>query len=184
MFIYPRVVERRVIWNKVEQQSQPALSEAVPQSGQCRIASHLGADTISSDRESRARNVVFAQVRQRFLEFLAPLGVRARHAPAGRPDLPNRQEPDPVEADARKAVELAVRNIIERCRPAECARKLRQPHTRVDLVKRGVQRIAHVKPHAGEAGFRLPDLAEHRLLPLLSCRVPAIARPSWSQRSA
>ena len=46
------------------------------------------------------------------------------------PGLPDAQQPDPVEAQLRQAVELGVRNVVQRGRPAE-RRASSVSHTRV-----------------------------------------------------
>ena len=85
---------------------------------------------------------------------LPPLGVAPGDLLPGRAGLPDAQEPDPVEAHLGQAVELGVRNVVQRRRPAERAGQLRQPDAGVDLVERRVTRraIGMSRPRSDETG--------------------------------
>ena len=61
-----------------------------------------------------AGDVLLAQVGQRLLELPAPLRVAARDLLRRRPGLPDAQEPDPVEPHLGQAVQLGVRNVVQR----------------------------------------------------------------------
>src|SRR5436190_1372657 len=57
--------------------------------------------------------------------------------------LPHAQEPDPVEAHLRNAVQLDVRNVVERGRPSDDAGQLCQPDPGVDLEQRRIAVARH-----------------------------------------
>ena len=77
---------------------------------------------VAGDRESRAGDVLVAEIRQRLLELVPPLGIAARDLLCGRPGLPDAQQPDPVEAHLGQAIEFGIGNVVERGRAAEsCA---------------------------------------------------------------
>ena len=78
-------------------------------------------DRVAGDGEAGAGNVVVGQVGQRLLELPPPLGIGARDLLRCRARLPDAQEPDPVEAHLRQAVQFGVGNVVERRRPAELA---------------------------------------------------------------
>ena len=59
--------------------------------------------------------------------------------------LPHAQEPDPVEAHPRQAVELGVGNIVQGRGPTQGAGQLRQPDPGIDLVERGIAYAVHVR---------------------------------------
>ena len=141
--LHPGVIQPHVIRDEVEHQLQAAPREPLAQPRQRRVASEVGRDGIGGDRESGAADVRLAQVRQRLLEFPPPLAVLARHPPAGLARTPHAQQPDPVEARAAPAVQLGVRNVVERGRPPQRTGQLRQPDARVDLVERWMCRRGH-----------------------------------------
>ena len=77
MIFDPGMIEPHVIGHEVEHELQAALAEPFAKSGQRSIASEILMDRVAGDRKSGTGNVFFAQVRQRLLEFAAPLGVAA-----------------------------------------------------------------------------------------------------------
>ena len=79
-------------------------------------------------------DILFPQVRKRFLKFLAPFGVGARHPLPCRSGLPNAQEPDPVKAPLRQAIQFGIGNVIQSRRPAQLPGEFRQPDTGIDLI--------------------------------------------------
>src|SRR5437016_4575609 len=87
--------------------------------------------------------VRFAQVREGVLEFPAPLRIASRNSLARFTRLPHAQEPDPVEAHLRDAVQLDVRNVVERGRPSDDAGQLGQPDPGVDLEQRRIAVARH-----------------------------------------
>ena len=125
---------------------RPRAPEPLAQPGQRRIAAQTGVHRVAGDREPGAGDVLLAQVRQRLLELPAPLGVGARDPLRGRPGLPDAQEPDPVETHLGQAVQLGVRNVVQRGRPAQGPGQLGQPDAGVDLVERGIERSRHDGP--------------------------------------
>ena len=73
---------------------------------------------------------------------------------AGGPGLPDAQQPDPVEAHRGQAVQLGVRDVVQRGGPAERARQLGQPDAGVDLVQRRDRGPWHVGPPLHVAAIR------------------------------
>ena len=98
---------------------QAALAEPLAQAGQSRVAAEIRVDRVAGDGETRAGDVLLAQVRQRLLEFAAPLRIAARDLLRRRAGLPDAQEPDPVEAHLGQAVQLGVGDVVQRGRPAQ-----------------------------------------------------------------
>ena len=76
-------------------------------------------DRVAGDREARASDVFLAQIRERLLEFAAPLGIVPRDLLCTRTGLPDAQEPDPVETHLGQAIQFGVRDIVQRGRPAQ-----------------------------------------------------------------
>ena len=144
MILHPGMIQARVIGDEVEQQPQAALAEPLAQPGQRGIASELIVHRVAGDGETGTGDVLLAQVGQRLLKFSAPLRVAARDPLPCRTGLPDAQEPDPVEAHLGQAVQLGVRNVVQRGRPAECLGQFRQPDAGVDLIQRGIARLVHV----------------------------------------
>jgi hypothetical protein len=98
-----------------------------------RVATQRLADGVSRDREAGAANILLGQVGQNSLKFGAPLRITARNCPPGRADLPDTEQPDPVETLFREAVERGVVNVGEGDPFAGFARQPLKPHPRVDL---------------------------------------------------
>src|SRR3989442_610485 len=107
------------------------------------IPSQILVHRVAGDREPRTGNVLFAQVREGVLEFPAPLRIASRNSLARFTRLPHAQEPDPVEAHLRDAVQLDVRNVVERGRPSDDAGQLGQPDPGVDLEQRREAAASH-----------------------------------------
>src|SRR3989441_13317852 len=97
---------------------------------------------VAGDREPRTRNILLAQVRESVLKLPAPFRIASRNSPARFARLPHAEEPDPVEAHLRDAVQLDVRNVVERGRPPDAAGQLCQPDPGVDLEQRRIA-VAH-----------------------------------------
>ena len=136
--LHPGVIQAGVVGDEVEHQPQAARAEPLAQPGQRRVAAEVGMHGVAGDREAGAGDVLLAQVRQRLLELLPPLAIGARHPLPGRPGLPHAQEPDPVEPHLGQAVQLGVRHVVQRGRPAQRSGQLRQPDARVDLIERRI----------------------------------------------
>src|SRR5262249_34758455 len=98
---------------------------------------------VAGYREPRTGNILLTQVRERFLKLPAPFRIASRHSLARFTRLPHAQEPDPVEAHLRDAVQLDVRNVVERGPSPDDARQLRQPHPGVDLEQRRIAVARH-----------------------------------------
>ena len=135
----PGVIQAGVVGDEIEHQPQAALCGAARAGGPAR---HRRPDAVmhrvAGDGETGTGDVLFAQVRQRLLEFPAPLRVAARDLLPRRAGLPDAQEPDPVEAHLGQAVQLGVGNVVQRGRPAQGLGQLRQPDARVDLIQRRI----------------------------------------------
>ena len=75
------MIGRDVVRHEVEHQPQAASAEPFAESGQRLVAPQRFMHRVAGDRESRAGDVVVSQIRQRLLEFVAPLGIAcAKHA--------------------------------------------------------------------------------------------------------
>src|SRR5205823_5413377 len=57
--------------------------------------------------------------------------------------LPDTQEPDPSEAPFCQAVQFGIRNVIQRCLPAQLLGQLREPDAGIDLIERRVTWCGH-----------------------------------------
>ena len=119
MLVDPRVIRRHVVRDEVEHQLQSALLQPLSQTGERRVAAQIAMDGVACDGEPGAGDVFLAQVRQRLLELLAPSGIAARDRLRRRAGLPDAQEPDPVEAHLGQAIQLGVRNVVQRRAPAQ-----------------------------------------------------------------
>ena len=64
-------------------------------------------------REPGTGDVLFPQVRQRPLKFLAPPGIGARNPLPCQTGLPNTQKPDPVKTQFRQAIQSGIWNVIQ-----------------------------------------------------------------------
>ena len=89
------------------------------------------------------RDVLLAEVRQRLLKFSTPLRVGPGDALACGTGLPDAQEPDPVEPHLGKPIQLGVRNVVQRGRPAQSVGQLGEPDACVDLIERRIERRVH-----------------------------------------
>ncbi len=78
MFLHPRMIQPHVIRDKIEHQSQPAVAKPGTKASEGGIAPETLVNLIASDRETRAGDVLLAQVRQGLPKFAAPLGIRTR----------------------------------------------------------------------------------------------------------
>ena len=140
MTLDPRVVQRGVIRDEVEHEPEAALPETFAQPDQRRVPSQALVHRVAGDREPGAGDVVLAQVRQGRFELPPPLVILARGPLSGQPRPPHAEEPDPVEPHAGHAVQVGVRNVVQRRGPAQDSGPLRQPDAGVDLVERWVHR--------------------------------------------
>ena len=59
-------------------------------------------------------------------------------------DLPDAEEPDPVEAESGDGFQIRVRDVVKRGRPADLTQERRQPDTSVDLSERWIERPGHL----------------------------------------
>ena len=98
---------------------------------------------VARNCEAGTRNILLAQVGQRLLKFLAPLGIAARNPLPSRAGLPDTQEPDPVEAHLGQAIQLGVGNIVQGRRSTKVPKQLGQPHASVDLIQQWIGRQRH-----------------------------------------
>ena len=99
---------------------------------------------VAGDRESRAGDVLLAQVRQRLLELAgATRGLAREIRCAAGPvcqTLRSQIQSNPIAASRSSSASGMSSSVAGR---PSAARQLRQPDARVDLVERGVERIAH-----------------------------------------
>jgi hypothetical protein len=119
MLLDPRVIEGGVVRHEIEHQAQVPLGEALAQSSEGRIAAEVGMHYVAGDRKSRARDIVLGEVRERRFEFPSPLRIGARRALTGEPGSPHAQQPDPVEPHHGDAIEVGVRDVVQRGGTAE-----------------------------------------------------------------
>ena len=146
------MIGRGMVRHEVQHQPQPAAAKPFADSCQRFVPTQRFMHRVPGDREPRAGDVVVSQIRQRLLEFVAPLGIRARDLLRDRPRLPDAQEPDPVEPHPGDAVEFCVGNVIQCGFPAQAARQVGQPDAGVDLVQQGVTRCCHVSALGSRLG--------------------------------
>src|SRR5262249_2645579 len=139
----PRMIDARVVGDEVEHQSQIALSEPLAETVEGSISSKISVHRVAGDREPRTGNILLTQVRESFLKLPAPFRIAPRDSLPRVARLPHAQEPDPVEAHLRDAVQLGVGNVVERGPSPDDARQLRQPHPGVDLEQRRIAVARH-----------------------------------------
>ena len=131
------MVGRGVVRHEIEQQLDAAPRQSFAELRQRRLAAQRLADGVGRDRKAGAADVVLGQVGQNRLELGAPLRVAARNRPPGSADLPDAQQPDPVEALFRKAIERRVVDVGQGDPFAGFARQTLKPDAGVDLKKGG-----------------------------------------------
>src|SRR4029077_556752 len=81
--------------------------------------------------EGGAADVLVGAVRQRLPVAAPPVGVGARHLPAGLPRLPDAEQPDQVEAEGLDRVEQRVGDVVQ----GGAAAQLAEQDAGVDLVE-------------------------------------------------
>lgn len=132
VLLHPGMVQGRVIGNEIEHQPQATLVEPFAQPAQSRIPSESIMNSVASDGKTGPSDVFFTEVGQCLLKFRSPLRVHARDALAGLTGLPHTQKPDPVKTHFGQAVQLRIRNVIQRGGPAlPKVRDSSVSHTRV-----------------------------------------------------
>ena len=144
MTVHPGVIETGVIRHEVEHQLETPPPQAVAQAIQGGVSAERSRNRVARNRKPGARDVLESEIRQRPLEFVPPLFAAARHVLTGRPGLPDAQHPDPVESQGGEAIQFRVRDVVERRRPADQARQLRQPDPGVDLQQDRMRHVVHV----------------------------------------
>ena len=77
MLLDPGMIEASVIGDEIEQQPQAALPEPLAKTSQRRVAAKQRMNRVAGDGEPGTGDVFLAKVRQRLLEFPAPLRVGA-----------------------------------------------------------------------------------------------------------
>ena len=115
----PGVIRGHVVGDEVEHQPQSASVQPLAQACQRRVAAQIAMDGVVRDREPGAGDVFVLEVRQRFLELAAPLGIRARDRLRRRTGLPDAQEPDPVKSLLGQAIQFGIGNVVQRRAPAQ-----------------------------------------------------------------
>jgi hypothetical protein len=138
MILHPWMIQGGVIGHEIQHLPEAPRPEAIAQAGQRLVAPEVGMHGVTGDREAGAGDVLVAQVRQCLLELSAPLWIGARHALTRRSRAPDTQEPEPVEAHLADAIELGIRDVVQRGRPAQRPGQLGQPDARIDLIERRV----------------------------------------------
>src|SRR5436853_4712596 len=98
---------------------------------------------VSGNRKSRAGDVVVGEIAEGLLKFATPISMAARDLLRARTGLPDAEQPDPVEAHLREAIQLGVGNVIERQALARPPRQLGEPDAGVDLVERWIAGRGH-----------------------------------------
>ena len=176
MGLHPRVVQRRVIRDEVEHEPEATRPESVAEASQSRIAAQARVHGVAGDGEPGADDVLLAQVRQGLLELAAPFRVTAGNALPGQAGLPDAQEPDPVEAHFRQAVQFRVRDVVQDRGPTQLLGKLRQPDAGVDLVQRRITRCWH--------SAQVPVRMHHRPKTASGSRLIRVALASTSQNTS
>ena len=103
-----------MIGHEIEHQLDAALGEAGAKARERRRTAQIFIDLVIGDGEARSRDIRIGQVGQGRLAFAAPRGgVLARDRPALGAELPDAQQPDPVEAVAGETVENVIADIGE-----------------------------------------------------------------------
>ena len=135
----PGRIEARVVGHEIEHQLDAALGEAGAEARERRRPAQIFIDLVIGDGEARSRDIGLGKIGQGRLAFGAPRGrALARHRPALRADLPDAQQPDPVEAVARETIEDVLPDIGEGDLLPGIGRQPIQPGAGVDLEQRGV----------------------------------------------
>ena len=189
MLVDPGMIRRHVVRDEVEHQLQAALLQPLAQAGR---APHRRPDrdarcssgwrTRSRRCPRRCRSGSVSSNSRRHSGFAARDRLRRR---AGLPDA---QEPDPVETQLGQAIQSASGMSSSVARRPSVARQFRQPDAGVDLVKRRIARIGHVRSSARSRLFSahlLPDDPGHHAARVRSpAGSLASTRPKRSRRGA
>ena len=115
MLLNPGMVERRVVGDEIEQQSEPAFMQAAAKPFKSGIAAKIRMNDVRFDGEERPANIPIPKVWKECLKLGAPGGVLQRDLSAGGSSLPHAKKPHPIEAAGEERIEFPVRNIVERC---------------------------------------------------------------------
>jgi hypothetical protein len=140
MGLDPRMVQRGVVRDEIEHQTQTALTQSLPNTGKRRLSTKRLVHRVAGDGEAGSSDVIFAEVGERFFELRPPLGLFTRYALPGSTGLPNAQQPYPVETRAGESIQLLVWNVVERGRPAKIAGQICQPYSGVHLEEGRIAR--------------------------------------------
>ena len=138
MLLDPGMIEAHVIGDEIEHQLQAALLQSFAEAGQGGVAAEVLVDRVAGDREAGAGDVFLAQVRQRLLEFVPPLGIaRARLVAPPAPVCQTlRSQIQSKPCAARRSSSASGMSSSVAGRPS-VRRQLRQPDAGVDLVQSG-----------------------------------------------
>jgi hypothetical protein len=139
----PRVVEREVVRDEIEEEAEAQTPQTFAQFGQPFVAAERRVNAVVVNRVRRADDIPLGAVGQGAAKLFLPAGVRARDPARGGAALPDAHQPHGVETIVRDPPQLRVRHAAERQRlpPAQ----LVQPHPRVDFVDgRALRPKAHL----------------------------------------
>jgi hypothetical protein len=100
---------------------------------ECRIASEVVVYAVVLDGKAGATHVRSLKVGKDPGILLQPLGVRCRNLTGCGAGLPDPEEPDQVEPRCLPLVDLPVRHVIKRGRPARTGSQLGQEYPGIDL---------------------------------------------------
>jgi hypothetical protein len=93
-------------------------------------------DGVLAHRERRAAHIGRSEVDERLTELALRFRPAPRHRAPGIAGLPHAEEPHPLEAVGGEAIEVGVRDIVERRRASQRFADLVEPRARVDLIER------------------------------------------------
>src|SRR5512135_2842615 len=123
------------------------LLESLPLSSTAVRPAAAGSGRLSSSTagvRGDGSDVVLGQVRQTRSEFLSPARMAARNGTALLTRLPDRQQPDPVEAEPGDTVQFLVGNLLQRHRLPLLPGQPSQSDAGVDLIE---ARISDITVH-------------------------------------
>ena len=133
-----------MVRHEIQHQLDVALGEPLAKLRQRRVAPDLVADRVGGDSESGAAYVVLVEIGQDGRELGSPFGLGPRDGAACRTGPPHAQQPNPVEALPREAVDRGFVNFGQGDSFATVMRQASQPNSGIQLIE---GRIAWRDPH-------------------------------------
>ena len=143
VLLNPRVIQRGVVWNKIQHQLQATFPQPLPHPGQRGRPAETFVDRVPGNRKARAWNIRVSQIRQSILKFLSPFRIAPRDALPGLAGLPHAQKPNPIKTLAGEIIQIGVRDVIQRSRMAKFPGELSHPDARVYLIERRIHGRLH-----------------------------------------